>query len=48
MHYIVQFIQSVGVEAKDDDEAMEKALLVIDGDPQLLTPGSMEIEVSQN
>jgi len=46
--YVVQFIQSIGVEAKDEEEAVEKAILIIADDPSLLTPESMSIETSEN
>jgi hypothetical protein len=47
MKYLVTLTQSITVEAEDEEEAEEKAILMICHDPQLLTVGNMEIEVSQ-
>ena len=47
MKYIVKFIQSVTVEAKNDSEAEEKAIMMMDEEPELLTPESMLIETDE-
>jgi len=47
MKYIVKFIQSVTVEAEDDSEAEEKAIMIINKEPGLLTPEDMLIEIDE-
>ena len=47
MKYIVKFIQSVTVEAEDDSEAEEKAIMIINEEPELLTPENMLIEIDE-
>jgi len=47
MKYIVKFIQSVTVEAEDDSEAEEKAIMMIAEEPELLTPENMLIEIDE-
>jgi len=47
MKYIVKFIQSVTVEAEDDSEAEEKAIMIIAEEPELLTPENMLIEIDE-
>ena len=47
MKYTVKFIQSVTVEAENDSEAEEKAIMMIDEEPELLTPESMLIEIDE-
>ena len=47
MKYIVKLIQSVTVEAKSDSEAEEKAIMMMDEEPELLTPESMLIEIDE-
>jgi len=47
MKYIVKFIQSVIVEAEDDSEAEEKAIMMIAEESELLTPENMLIEIDE-
>ena len=47
MKYIVKFIQSVTVEAENDSEAEEKAIMIINEEPRLLTPEDMLIEINE-
>ena len=47
MKYIVKFIQSVIVEAEDDSEAEEKAIMIIAEEPELLTPENMLVEIEE-
>ena len=47
MKYIVKFIQSVTVEAEDDSEAEEKAIMIIAEEPELFTPENMLIEIDE-
>ena len=47
MKYIVKFVQSVIVEAENDSEAEEKAIMIIAEEPELFTPENMLIEIDE-
>jgi len=46
MKYLIEFTQHIEVEAKDEAEAEEKALLVIAEDPSLLSPENMDVSAT--
>ena len=47
MKYTVKFIQSVIVEAENDSEAEEKAIMIIAEEPELFTPENMLVEIEE-